>query len=74
MHSLFYIMILIIFQPLLVVKREFPYHRWEPIYIGTNNEPLYSELLTWEGQQDKMTQVCIYIYKFKTDSKIFFFF
>lgn len=47
----------VFFQPLLVVKREFPYHRWEPIYIGTNQEPLYSELLTWEGQQDKMTQV-----------------
>jgi hypothetical protein len=44
-------------QPLLVVRREFPYHRWEPIYIGTNEEPLYSEELTWEGQQDKMTQV-----------------
>jgi N-acetyllactosaminide beta-1,3-N-acetylglucosaminyltransferase len=44
-------------QPLLVVRREFPYHRWEPIYIGTNEEPLYSEQLTWEGQQDKMTQV-----------------
>jgi len=39
------------------VRREFPYHRWEPIYIGTNEEPLYSEELTWEGQQDKMTQV-----------------
>jgi hypothetical protein len=46
-----------VFQPLLVVRREFPYHRWEPIYIGTNQEPLYSEQLTWEGQQDKMTQV-----------------
>lgn len=40
-----------------MVRREFPYHRWEPIYIGTNQEPLYSEQLTWEGQQDKMTQV-----------------
>ncbi|XP_071452730.1 beta-1,4-glucuronyltransferase 1-like isoform X2 [Hetaerina americana] len=43
-------------QPLVMVRREFPYHRWEPIYIGTNREPLYSEVLTWEGQQDKMTQ------------------
>lgn len=48
------------FQPLLVVRREFPYHRWEPVYIGTNQEPLYSEFLSWEGQQDKMTQV-VYI-------------
>lgn len=42
---------------MLVVKREFPHHRWEPVYIGTQREPLYSELLTWEGQQDKMAQV-----------------
>jgi len=42
---------------MLVVKREFPHHRWEPIYIGSHEEPMYSELLTWEGQQDKMTQV-----------------
>uniref|UniRef100_A0A1B6CXQ4 N-acetyllactosaminide beta-1,3-N-acetylglucosaminyltransferase n=1 Tax=Clastoptera arizonana TaxID=38151 RepID=A0A1B6CXQ4_9HEMI len=54
-------------QPLLVVRREFPYHRWEPIYIGTNQEPLYSEQLSWEGQQDKMTQMhemCLLGYKF----------
>ncbi|XP_063231878.1 beta-1,4-glucuronyltransferase 1-like isoform X2 [Bacillus rossius redtenbacheri] len=44
-------------QPLLVVRREFPYHRWEPVFIGTGREPLYSEELSWEGQQDKMTQV-----------------
>ncbi|KAJ4439672.1 hypothetical protein ANN_07800, partial [Periplaneta americana] len=53
--------------PLLVVRREFPYHRWEPIYIGTNREPLYSEQLTWEGQQDKMTQMnemCLMGYRF----------
>ncbi|KAF2901461.1 hypothetical protein ILUMI_04725 [Ignelater luminosus] len=37
--------------------RVFPYHRWEPVYIGTKNEPFYSELLSWEGKQDKMTQV-----------------
>ncbi|XP_075212873.1 beta-1,4-glucuronyltransferase 1-like [Lycorma delicatula] len=54
-------------QPLLVVRREFPYHRWEPVYIGTNQEPLYSELLSWEGQQDKMTQMhemCLLGYRF----------
>ncbi|XP_021932210.1 beta-1,4-glucuronyltransferase 1-like isoform X2 [Zootermopsis nevadensis] len=53
--------------PLLVVRREFPYHRWEPVYIGTNEEPLYSEQLTWEGQQDKMTQMnemCLQGYRF----------
>ncbi|XP_054269524.1 beta-1,4-glucuronyltransferase 1-like isoform X2 [Macrosteles quadrilineatus] len=54
-------------QPMLVVKREFPYHRWEPIYIGTNEEPLYSELLSWEGKQDKMIQMhemCLLGYRF----------
>ncbi|KAL0268584.1 UNVERIFIED_CONTAM: hypothetical protein PYX00_010462 [Menopon gallinae] len=54
-------------QPLIVVKRVFPYHRWEPVYIGTNQEPLYNELLTWEGQQDKMTQMhemCLQDYRF----------
>lgn len=44
-------------QPLVIVRREFPHHRWEPVYIGTRNEPLYSEHLSWEGRQDKMTQV-----------------
>ncbi|KAG8255170.1 hypothetical protein J6590_009564 [Homalodisca vitripennis] len=52
---------------MLVVRREFPYHRWEPIYIGTNQEPLYSELLSWEGKQDKMIQMhemCLLGYHF----------
>lgn len=47
------------FQAFLTVKREYPYHRWEPIYIGTKYDPYYSEKLTWEGQQDKMTQVVL---------------
>lgn len=54
-------------KPLIVVKREFPHHRWEPIYIGTRNEPLYSEYLSWEGRQDKMTQMhamCLMGYRF----------
>jgi len=37
-------------------KRERPYNRWEPIYIGTNEEPTYDERLTWEGRSDKMVQ------------------
>lgn len=44
-------------RPFTVARREVPYHRWEPIFIGTGNEPYYSETLSWEGQQDKMTQV-----------------
>ena len=38
-------------------KRETPYNRWEPIYIGTNEDPSYDERLTWEGRSDKMVQV-----------------
>ena len=40
---------------------------WEPIYIGTNNEPPYDERLTWDGRGDKMTQghiMCILDYDF----------
>ncbi|XP_034246266.1 beta-1,4-glucuronyltransferase 1-like [Thrips palmi] len=54
-------------KALMVVRREFPHHRWEPIYIGTKNEPLYSEYLSWEGRQDKMTQMhamCLLGYRF----------
>ena len=38
-------------------KRVKPFHHWEPIYIGTNEEPLYDERLSWEGRSDKMAQV-----------------
>lgn len=31
---------------------------WEPIYIGTHDDPHYDERLSWEGKSDKMTQVC----------------
>ncbi|XP_074601557.1 beta-1,4-glucuronyltransferase 1-like [Brevipalpus obovatus] len=30
---------------------------WEPLYIGTNAEPLYEERLTWDGKKDKMSQM-----------------
>ncbi|XP_050298082.1 beta-1,4-glucuronyltransferase 1-like [Anthonomus grandis grandis] len=46
-----------VIKPLLSVKREVPYHRWEPVYIGTKNEPMYNERLSWEGFQDKMLQM-----------------
>lgn len=48
-------------------KRHKPYHSWEPIYIGTNDEPLYDERLNWEGMSDKMTQayeLCLMDYSF----------
>ncbi|KAL1509155.1 hypothetical protein ABEB36_003937 [Hypothenemus hampei] len=44
-------------KPLIETKREVPYHRWEPIYIGTKQEPMYFEQLSWEGFQDKMLQM-----------------
>ncbi|KAJ8969420.1 hypothetical protein NQ314_001761 [Rhamnusium bicolor] len=54
-------------KPLLTSRREIPFHRWEPIYIGTKNDPLYNEKLSWEGLQDKMLQMlemCLIGYKF----------
>ena len=30
---------------------------WEPVFIGTNSDPLYHEELTWEGMRNKMSQV-----------------
>ncbi|KAG6446914.1 hypothetical protein O3G_MSEX004671 [Manduca sexta] len=53
-------------EPMLIARREYPYHRWEPLYFGTHKEPWYSEVLSWEGRQDKMTQMlelCLQKYK-----------
>ncbi|KAG7305034.1 hypothetical protein JYU34_010481 [Plutella xylostella] len=44
-------------EPMVIGRREYPYHRWEPLYFGTQREPWYNELLSWEGKQDKMTQM-----------------
>ena len=44
----------------VVAKRRAPWisgQAWEPIYIGTNQDPLYDERLHWEGKADKMSQV-----------------
>ncbi|KAL0276523.1 UNVERIFIED_CONTAM: hypothetical protein PYX00_004080 [Menopon gallinae] len=49
-------------------KRMGYYIHWEPIYIGTNQEPLYDERLSWEGKRDKMTQgyaLCVLDYEFQ---------
>ncbi|XP_063366399.1 beta-1,4-glucuronyltransferase 1-like [Cydia amplana] len=46
-----------IVEPMLIARREYPFHRWEPLYFGTRKEPWYSEGLSWEGRQDKMTQM-----------------
>lgn len=48
-------------------KRKYPHQNWEPVYVGTNNEPIYDERLFWEGKSDKMTQMyilCIRDYEF----------
>ncbi|XP_069193423.1 beta-1,4-glucuronyltransferase 1 [Procambarus clarkii] len=50
-----------------VAKRTLPHQSWEPIYVGTNQEPLYDERLSWEGKSDKMTQMyvmCLDKYEF----------
>jgi len=50
-----------------VGKRNPPYQHWEPIYIGTHQDPLYDERLSWEGRSDKMTQgyqLCVLDYDF----------
>lgn len=54
-------------EPFISVKREYPFHRWEPIFIGTKQDPFYDEALSWEGLQDKMPQMlqmCLLNYKF----------
>ncbi|XP_032680560.1 beta-1,4-glucuronyltransferase 1 [Odontomachus brunneus] len=48
-------------------KRTGSFIHWEPIFIGTNNDPLYDERLSWEGKSDKMTQgyaLCVLDYDF----------
>lgn len=40
-----------------VGKRRGKFVHWEPIFIGTHQDPYYDERLSWEGKKDKMTQV-----------------
>ncbi|KOC67874.1 N-acetyllactosaminide beta-1,3-N-acetylglucosaminyltransferase [Habropoda laboriosa] len=50
-----------------VGKRTGSFVHWEPIFIGSNNDPLYDERLSWEGKSDKMTQgyaLCVLNYDF----------
>ncbi|XP_076275516.1 beta-1,4-glucuronyltransferase 1-like [Rhynchophorus ferrugineus] len=50
-----------------VGKRNGRFVHWEPIFIGTHNDPLYDERLSWEGKSDKMTQgyaLCVLDYDF----------
>lgn len=55
-------------------KREGEFGHWEPIYIGTQEDPLFDERLSWEGKSDKMTQVyimCLLNYDFNILSNAF---
>ncbi|EDW88222.1 beta-1,4-glucuronyltransferase 1 [Drosophila yakuba] len=50
-----------------VGHRSEDYNHWEPIFLGTVDDPAYDERLTWEGQRDKMTQayaMCVLDYQF----------
>lgn len=49
-------------------KRTGNFLHWEPIFIGTHDDPLYDERLSWEGKSDKMTQgyaLCVLDYEFQ---------
>lgn len=61
-------------QIFTTVKRQGDFDHWEPLYIGTNDEPLYDERLSWEGKSDKMTQayiMCLLNYNFNVLSNAF---
>lgn len=45
---------LVIFK---VTRRDKSRDSWEPIFIGTNEDPLYDDRLTWDGRRDKMGQM-----------------
>lgn len=55
-------------------KRQGQFNHWEPIYIGTNDDPFYDERLSWEGKSDKMSQayvMCLLDYDFDVLSNAF---
>lgn len=45
---------LVVFE---VTQRNKTRDSWEPIFIGTNQDPLYDDRLTWDGRRDKMAQM-----------------
>ncbi|KAL1505296.1 hypothetical protein ABEB36_004891 [Hypothenemus hampei] len=50
-----------------VGKRSGRYMVWEPFFVCTQNEPLWDERMTWEGQSNKMVQaytMCVMNYDF----------
>ncbi|CAG9783138.1 unnamed protein product [Diatraea saccharalis] len=50
-----------------VGKRRGKFVHWEPIFIGTHQDPHYDDRLSWQGKKDKMTQgyiLCVKDYDF----------
>ncbi|KAH6934016.1 hypothetical protein HPB50_019483 [Hyalomma asiaticum] len=48
-------------------KRDRTNSFWEPIFIGTNDDPFYKEAFNWEGKRDKMShsyELCLRGYNF----------
>lgn len=41
----------------IATKRVRSRNSWEPIFIGTNEDPLYDERMSWDGRRDKMSQM-----------------
>ena len=37
-------------------KRQKSFYHWEPFYVGTNNDPLFDDRITYERSSDKMSQ------------------
>lgn len=55
-------------------KRTGAFNHWEPLYVGSKNDPSYDERLNWEGKSDKMTQayiMCLLDYSFNVLSNAF---
>lgn len=61
-------------MPELTEKRLGVYKRWEPFYIGTNEEPQYDERVMWEAGWDKHDhsyKLCLLDYDFMVLDKAF---
>ena len=55
-------------------RRTGAFYQWEPLFVGTNDDPIYDERLSWEGKRDKMTHayiMCLLDYKFNILSNAF---
>ncbi|KAL7050232.1 hypothetical protein ACKWTF_003999 [Chironomus riparius] len=55
-------------------KRQGPFFHWEPFYVGTNNDPLFDDRITYERSSDKMSQaytMCVMDYNFNVLSNAF---